>query len=230
MPSGVAGCSGSDRRSTPEKCICRVPSYPRLRANPRPSGCTNVAYADRTHLGQVLVQPVGERGADALLAMVGMHVDGQLALARFTGPDIQAGRSPGDHVASGFRDQREEPLPRQLHGDHVPGGRRRHHLVRVDGPPDRRHRVGVILHRRPNHHPCRHAGTLTTTGATHHSIRTATGARARAILRCTGLALQLPGAVGLTAPTAGSAIVLGHDGVTGGGASAALDRPLGRQE
>jgi hypothetical protein len=39
------------------------------------------------------------------------------------------------------------------------------------------------------------------------------------ILLCGGLALELPGAVGLIAPTAGSAIVLGHDVVTGGGAS-----------
>jgi hypothetical protein len=42
------------------------------------------------------------------------------------------------------------------------------------------------------------------------------------ILPCTGLALELPGAVGLIAPTAGSAIVLGHDVVTGGGESQQL--------
>lgn len=42
------------------------------------------------------------------------------------------------------------------------------------------------------------------------------------ILLCGRLALQLPGAVGLITPTTGSAIVLGHDGVTGGGASAGL--------
>ncbi|MGW6282821.1 hypothetical protein [Kribbella sp. NPDC055071] len=54
------------------------------------------------------------------------------------------------------------------------------------------------------------------------------------ILLCGELALQLPGAVGLIAPTAGSAIglntclgqVLGDDGVTGGGASTPLDNAM----
>jgi len=50
------------------------------------------------------------------------------------------------------------------------------------------------------------------------------------ILLCGRLALQLPGAVGLIAPTTGSAIVLGHDGVTGGGASAFLLTHGRRQE
>jgi hypothetical protein len=44
------------------------------------------------------------------------------------------------------------------------------------------------------------------------------------ILPCSGLALEWLGAVGLIAPTAGSAIVLGHDVVTGGGQSAGPSR------
>jgi hypothetical protein len=67
-------------------------------------------------------------------------------------------------------------------------------------------------------------GTLNSRGVDRHGL-TAGAEQQRdrnrcaltVILPCSGLRLEWRGAVGLIAPTAGSAIVLGHDVVTGGG-------------